>query len=159
MNALSLRVVVVDDNDDYRQLIRWALANGLTDIAIDEMTSGQQLIDWLAEYRRQQRKGFVVDNYQVTVILLDLHMPGLSGLDTLKLLGDMSELPYMPVIMLTSSVSEQLKQQAYQQGIHLYMIKPTRPGGLYRVVEAVKLCYRDTLRLREQMAIPPVLYG
>ena len=77
-------------------------------------------------------------------------MPPLTGLETLQSLGDMTDLPYIPIVMLTASISDQLKQQAYQQGIHLYMIKPSGASGFYRVVEAIKLCYRDTLLLRER---------
>ncbi|GAB3696772.1 response regulator [Spirosoma flavus] len=152
-----MRIVVVDDSDDYRQLIRWTLTNDLKGIVVEEMTSGQELIHWLAQYRSQLVKTPGFDDCQVTVILLDLHMPELSGLDTLKMLGDMRDLPYMPVILLTASTSEQVKHQAYEQGIHLYMVKPTGPRGLYRVVEAVKLCYRDTLHIREQQNLPPIL--
>ncbi|GAB3939719.1 hypothetical protein GCM10028805_00550 [Spirosoma harenae] len=158
MKAMSLRIVIVDDNDDYRQLIRWALSNGLKEIAIEEMTTGPQLIDWLAQYRNQLARPPMADDYLVTIILLDLHMPELSGLDTLKLLGNMRDLPYMPVIMLTNSTNEPLKQLAYEQGIHLYMVKPTGERGFYRIVEAVKLCYRDTLRIREQQELASALF-
>lgn len=156
MKEIPLRIVVVDDNDDYRKLIRWALSSNLNRIILEEMTTGQQLIDWLAHYRSEKEP--MVDDCLITVILLDLHMPGLSGLDTLKLLGDMTDLPYIPVIMLTGSTSAPLKQQAYEQGIHLYMVKPTGPNSLYRIVEAVKLCYRDTLRIIEQQKLPPIRF-
>lgn len=86
----------------------------------------------------------------MTIILLDMHMPKLSGLETLQSLGDMKGLSYMPVVMLTTSLTEPLKQRAYEQGIHLYMVKPVGLAGFYRVVEAVKLCYRDTLRMRDE---------
>ncbi|GAB4029515.1 response regulator [Spirosoma jeollabukense] len=149
-NTLSLRVILVDDDPDDRQLIRWALTSGMDRIVIEEMTTGQALIDWLANRRQLLAEKALIDEILVTVIVLDMHMPALTGLETLQLLGDMTDLPYMPVVMLTTSMSDQLKQQAYQQGIHLYMLKPSGASGFYRVVEAIKLCYRDTLRLREQ---------
>ncbi|MFD1139871.1 response regulator [Larkinella insperata] len=156
MNKLSLRVLIVDDNKDYRQLIRWALTSALEHVVIQEMTTGQELVDWLAHHRKQSTAEQMADKCLVTIILLDMHMPGLSGLDTLQSLGDMSDLPYMPVVMLTATLCDQLKHQAYNQGIHLYMVKPIEIGGFYRVVEAVKLCYRDMLRRWEQQEVPPL---
>ncbi|SFF36533.1 response regulator [Spirosoma endophyticum] len=150
INTLSLRVLLVDDDPDDRQLIRWALTSAIEPIVIEEMTTGQELIDWLTQRRKLLAEQLLADAILVTVILLDMHMPQLTGLETLQSLGDMSELPYMPVVMLTASMSDQLKHQAYQQGIHLYMIKPSGANGFYRVVEAIKLCYRDTLRQRER---------
>lgn len=149
-NKLSLRIVLVDDDQEDRQLIRGALTQALDQILIEEMTTGQELIDWLAHQRKRIADKTFVDEVAVTVILLDMHMPALTGLETLQSLGDMADLPYMPIILLTASLSESLKQQAYQQGIHLYLLKPAGIRGFYRVVEAVKLCYRDTLQLQEQ---------
>lgn len=157
-NKLSLRVILVDDDEEDRQLIRWALTSGLDPILIEEMTTGQELIDWLQQRRERLAEKTLVDEALVTVILLDMHMPTLTGLETLQSLGDMAEFPYMPVIMLTASMSEPLKQQAYQQGIHLYLLKPAGSLGFYRVVEAVKLCYRDTLLLQEQHRLDNSFY-
>ncbi|GAB2570521.1 response regulator [Spirosoma areae] len=150
MNTLSLRVLLVDDDEEDRQLIRWALTDALPQVIIEEMTSGQELITWLEQQRSLPSGESEKDPSTMTIILLDMHMPKLTGLETLQLLGDMSVLPYMPVVMLTSSMAEPLKQRAYEQGIHLYMVKPVSSAGFYRVVEAVKLCYRDMLRLQEQ---------
>ncbi|MEZ0542267.1 response regulator [Fibrella arboris] len=153
MDTLSLRIILVDDDAADRELIHWALASAIQPIQIDEMTTGQELIDWLAHQRSLNAQHVPPDNSFVTIILLDIHMPAMTGLETVRLLGDMRNLPYIPVVVLAATMNEQLKQQAYEQGIHLYMVKPTRSGGVHRVVEAVKLCYRDTLRLREQSEI------
>ncbi len=150
--------MLVDDDDEDRQLIRWALTNAIKQITIEEMTSGRELIDWLTEQRRLAADQSPVDPSTVSIILLDMHMPELTGLETLHYLGDMSDLPYVPVVMLSASMNDQLKQQAYQQGIHLYLAKPAGANGFYRVAEAVKLCYRDALRIREQNRLTDDFY-
>ncbi|RZM26905.1 MAG: response regulator [Pedobacter sp.] len=149
MNNLPLHVLLVDDDDEDRELIRWALTSAIEQITINEMTSGQDLINWLTQQRSMPRSEVKNESEPITIILLDMHMPKLTGLETLAYLGDMSMLPYIPVVMLSSSISDQLKQRAYQQGIHLFMLKPAGANGFYRVVEAVKLCYRDAVRIRE----------
>ncbi|GAB4022114.1 response regulator [Spirosoma koreense] len=156
MKPLSLRIVLVDDNEDYRRLLRWSLSRVLERITIEEMTTGEQLLAWLAAYRKRSATEPAHDPCQVTIILLDMHMPGLNGLETLQSLGDMSDLVTMPVLMLTASTDSALKQRAYHQGIHLYIVKPTGPHGFHRIIEAVKLCYRDTLQLREQLTLPRI---
>jgi len=153
MDAPTLRVLLVDDDEDDRQLIRLALTDTIKSIIIEEMSSGQELVAWLDNQRSLKAGGSNDDRTCQTIILLDMHMPELSGLETLKALGSMSDLAYMPVVMLTASVNEALKQQAYQQGIHLYMVKPGQYRGFYRVVEAVKLCYRDAQRMRDQIGM------
>lgn len=150
MNTPPLRVLLVDDDTDERQLIRWALTRAIEPITIYEMSSGHDLIDWMNEQRRRAVDEPDCKPQEASIILLDMHMPKLTGLETLDYLGDMRQLAYMPVVMLTASMSDQLKQQAYERGIHLFMLKPAGASGFYRVAEAVKLCYRDTLRIREQ---------
>ena len=153
MDAPSLRVLLVDDDEEDRQLIRLALTDAIESIVIEEMSSGQELVAWLDNQRSLKAAGSNDDSACQTIILLDMHMPKLSGLETLEALGNMRDLAYMPVVMLTASVNEALKQQAYQQGIHLYMVKPSQYRGFYRVVEAVKLCYRDAQRMRDQIGM------
>ncbi|QIP13476.1 response regulator [Spirosoma aureum] len=152
MKMLPLRVLLVDDDDEDRQLIREALTTAIDHILIEEMATGEELIKWLAHRRSLPSTEMRKESALVTIILLDMHMPKLTGLETLQSLGDTRDLAYMPVVLLTSSISEPLKQQAYEHGIHLYMVKPAGASGFYRVVEAVKLCYRDTLRMRDQNA-------
>ena len=154
MNTLPLRVVLVDDDHDYRQLIRWALTSAIQSVVIEEMANGHELLNWLAQQQSLSTDALTTDSGFVTIILLDMKMPELTGLETMQSLAAMSDLAYMPVLMLTGSMSDQLKEQAYEQGIHLYMVKPIGPRGFHRVVEAVKLCYRDTLRMRDQLEIP-----
>ncbi len=151
METLILRVLLVDDDYEDRQMIRDALTDGIRRLVIKEMGTGQELINWLAHQRSLALSGRAKDSSYVTVILLDMHMPELSGLETLQSLGDLSDLGYMPVVMLTTAVSDQIKQLAYEKGLHLYMVKPSSYRGFYRVVEAVKLCYRDALRMRDQL--------
>lgn len=153
MDAPTLRVLLVDDDEDDRQLIRMALTDAIESVVIEEMSSGQELVVWLDNQRKLKESGSDEDSTCQTIILLDMHMPDLTGLETLQALGDIRDLAYMPVVMLTATVNETLKQQAYQQGIHLYMVKPSQYRGFYRVVEAVKLCYRDAQRMCDQIGM------
>lgn len=153
MDAPSLRVLLVDDDEEDRQLIRLALTDAIESIVIEEMSSGQELVAWLDNQRNLKASGSNEESACQTIILLDMHMPKLTGLETLEALGNISDFAYMPVVMLTASVDEALKHQAYQQGIHLYMVKPSQYRGFYRVVEAVKLCYRDAQRMRDQIGM------
>ncbi|AUD04671.1 response regulator [Spirosoma pollinicola] len=148
---MALRILVVDDEETDRHLIYGALQSAMPDSLIEEMSSGPQLIAWVDKERSRMLSDPAGPDTLVTIVLLDMHMPILTGLQTIHVLGDRRDLGYMPIVMLTASLDSHLKQQAYEQGVHLVLGKPAGPYGFYRVVEAVKQCYRDTLHMRNQL--------
>jgi CheY-like chemotaxis protein len=147
MKTPPLRVLVVDDDELDRQLICRALTDGIDNLVLVELSSGQELMAWLSQ---QPILESMQDGSYLTVILLDMHMPRQTGLETLQLMKQSQLLPYRPVVMLSGSLDMVVKQRAYELGIHLYLVKPTAYRGFYRVVEAIKLCYRDGLAIRNQ---------
>ena len=146
MPTQILTVLVVDDDGHDRFLISSVLRETMNYADVQPMASGQELIDWLEQQRQTSASSA---SSPVTVILLDMHTDTESGLDILKATSNRGELAYMPVIMLSSSVDPQIRQQAYEQGVHLFMNKPDSYRGFYRVAEAVNHCYRD-VRNRQQ---------
>ena len=67
------------------------------------------------------------------LVLLDEQMPGLSGLDTLQLIKDLS--PATPVVMVTKSEEENIMEQAIGQKIADYLIKPVNPNQILLVLK------------------------
>lgn len=59
------------------------------------------------------------------IILLDLHMPGMDGIATLKMIRRQSEADhYLPVLMLTADLTTEAKQQGLQAGVNDFLTKP-----------------------------------
>jgi CheY-like chemotaxis protein len=70
------------------------------------------------------------------LIILDLRMPRMSGLELLAWLRDRPSLRNIPTIVMSSSSSTQDIQQAYALGAHTYTVKPSDFGSLVRLVKA-----------------------
>mgnify|MGYP000588910980 CR=1 FL=1 len=66
------------------------------------------------------------NDYKPDVILLDLNMPKMNGIEFLKYLKNDSEFKYLPVIILTTSKNQKDLFQCYELGIAGYIIKPLK---------------------------------
>ena len=69
------------------------------------------------------------------VVLMDINLPGMSGLDALRALHDHSETRDLPVIALTAAASERDRQRGEQAGFHRYLTKPVNVAELESVLE------------------------
>lgn len=69
------------------------------------------------------------------LVLLDLKMPKIDGLEVLRAIKEDSSLRTIPVVMLTSSREEQDLVRSYQLGVNAYIVKPV---GFAEFIEAVK---------------------
>src|SRR6266849_5294153 len=112
-----IRVLVVDDDNLLRKLVIEQLAKGDFDAA--PAASGQQAIDTLRD----------VD---YDVVLLDIMMPGLSGLDALREIRELEDPP--EVIMLTADTSLATGIEAMRQGAYDYLTKPATLDEMEAVI-------------------------
>jgi CheY-like chemotaxis protein len=72
------------------------------------------------------------------LLLLDLSMPGLHGLEVLKWVKSESALAALPVVVLSSSNQESDIQRAYRLGASGFLIKPGAPAALIRIVRSIQ---------------------
>jgi PAS domain S-box-containing protein len=73
--------------------------------------------------------------HQPEVILMDINLPGMSGLDALRALRDLPETREIPVIALTAAASERDKQRGIQAGFYRYITKPVKVDELLLALE------------------------
>jgi CheY-like chemotaxis protein len=118
--AINPIIYIVDDGADYRFLLQQVFSRFLPDFRIQFFESGthlhQHILTATSSPVSQNRPAF---------ILLDLNMPGLSGLQTLILLKQQSAWQQVPVIMMTSEGSEEEVRQCYSEGVNSLILKPT----------------------------------
>jgi putative two-component system response regulator len=106
----SSRILMVDDQESILALLKDILeAEGFQNLA---STSDPRTVKALCEERRPD------------LILLDLHMPYLSGVDVLKQIIDPNSREYLPVLMLTSDLTREAKQQTLSSGAKDFLSKP-----------------------------------
>lgn len=101
----------------------------LNDVAV--VNDGEQALDFL--YCRGKFLGRTSGN--PVLVLLDLKMPKVDGLEVLRTIKGDDSLRTMPVVMLTSSREEQDIVRSYQLGINAYVVKPV---DFHSFIEAVK---------------------
>jgi CheY-like chemotaxis protein len=73
--------------------------------------------------------------HEPEVILMDINLPGMSGLDALRALRDLPETREIPVIALTAAASERDKQRGIQAGFYRYITKPVKVDELLHALE------------------------
>ncbi|ATB30458.1 response regulator [Melittangium boletus] len=114
------RILLVEDSDNDVQLTLAALEETNLANEVDVVSDGQQALDYL--YRRGPYAGRFGGH--PAVVLLDLKLPKLNGLEVLAQLKGDPELKQIPVVMLTSSREEPDLARAYALGVNAYVVKP-----------------------------------
>ncbi|TLS49537.1 HD domain-containing protein [Paenibacillus antri] len=72
-----------------------------------------------------QRIPSMMDAIEPDIVLLDMHMPGMDGLQVMKLIRDRAGADaYLPIMMLTADVTPELKKQGLQAGVNDFLTKP-----------------------------------
>ncbi len=92
---------------------------------------GAEALDYLYHRGRFKMRG----DGNPAVILLDLKMPKVDGLEVLRTIKNDETLKMIPVVMLTSSREEQDLVESYKLGVNAYVVKPV---SFHDFVEAVK---------------------
>jgi len=77
------------------------------------------------------------------LILLDLNMPGMLGIQVLKELRGSPQYATIPVIVLTTSVREKDKRTAYELGVSCFLQKPQSYAGFVQLSAAILLLWFD----------------
>ncbi|MGD0710815.1 MAG: response regulator [Bacteroidales bacterium] len=131
MNAEVKRILIVDDSPKDVELVIAALAEKNLANEVDVAEDGEEALDYL--YRR----GKFVDREKgnPTVILLDIKMPKLNGIEVLKHIRATPELKMIPVIMVTSSHEEKDLVESYKLGANSYVVKPV---DIVQFIDAIK---------------------
>ncbi|HVU23624.1 MAG TPA: response regulator [Opitutus sp.] len=130
MNASS-RILFAEDSPQDIEMTLAALAEHNLSNEIVVVNDGAQALDYL--YSRGRFAGRPPGS--PVLVLLDLKMPKVGGLEVLRTIKQDEQLRVIPVVMLTSSREEQDVVRSYQLGINAYVVKPV---DFHSFVEAVK---------------------
>lgn len=113
-----VEILLVEDNPNDVELALHALRkNNLTN-RIEVVRDGQEALDFVFGNHSDRRNG------PPKVILLDLKLPKVDGLEVLKRLKSDPQTRSIPVVMLTSSREERDMIESYQLGVNSYIVKP-----------------------------------
>lgn len=132
MNTELKRILLVDDSPRDAELALNALAQHNLANEVVVLRDGVEALDYLCY--RGPFAGRV--GGQPAVILLDLKMPRMDGIEVLRQIKSDVHLRMIPVVVLTSSREQQDLVNSYQLGVNAYIVKPV---GFAEFVEAVKV--------------------
>ncbi len=139
MDDLS-RILLVEDDPNDVELTLMALSEGHIANEVVVVHDGEEALDYL--YRRGAYETREVRN--PPVVLLDLKLPKVDGLEVLKRIKTDPDLRTVPVVMLTSSREEQDLVRSYDLGTNAYVVKPVRFENFVKVVKEVGLFWAVT---------------
>ena len=126
-----MRILLVEDSPRDAELILDALGTNQLANEVVHVRDGADALDYL--YRRGE---FATrSDGQPALILLDLKLPKVDGMEVLRQIKEDATLKMIPVVMMTSSREEQDLLQSYQLGVNAYVVKPMK---FHDFVEAVK---------------------
>ncbi|RPJ36107.1 MAG: response regulator [Planctomycetaceae bacterium] len=126
------RILLAEDDENDIDLTLSALAENNLANEVDVVHDGDEALDYL--FRRGPFTGRPAEN--PVVVLLDIKMPKVDGLEVLRQVRADPELCVLPVVILTSSHEEQDLVRSYRLGVNAYVVKPVE---FQAFSEAVKL--------------------
>jgi CheY-like chemotaxis protein len=131
MNTKLGRILIVEDDPRDVELTLMALEEYKLANEVVVVRDGKEALDYL--YCREQFRTRSSDN--PAVMLLDLKLPKVDGLEVLKQIRSDERLKMLPVVVLTSSHEEKDMLRSYQLGVNAYVVKPV---DFHEFVNAVK---------------------
>jgi CheY-like chemotaxis protein len=133
MDPKSVDILLIEDNPDHVELILKALRDNNVLNEVHVVTSGEEAMDFLyqrGEYANAARPG---------LILLDIKLPGMDGIELLRRIKADPKLKAIPVVILTTSAGEKEIVESYNCGANSYIIKPVDFEQFLKVIKELKL--------------------
>jgi DNA-binding NarL/FixJ family response regulator len=118
-----MRLVIADDHRIVREGLAFMLSDHDSIDIVGEAESGEELLRLLTDV-------------ETDVVLLDIRMPGLSGLETLDVITE--EHPDVRVVILTMHDDATFVRRAIESGASGYLLKSAAPAEVIRALEAVE---------------------
>ena len=135
-NLQQVQILLVEDSaTDGEMTLRALKKIGIAN-DIKWVKDGQEALDYIF------REGVYKDRsrHEPRLILLDLKMPKVDGIEVLQRIKSTEETKMIPVVMLTSSAEEQDVVKSYQLGVNSYLVKPVEFDRFVEEVSRVG-CY------------------
>jgi len=133
----KMKVLVVEDNPDDITIIKRAMRKSEMKCDLSFARDGEEAIDFLWHTKTEYE-----DAPRPDLILLDLNLPKVDGLEVLTKIKQDEKLRRIPVIVLTISEQEQDMIRAYDSGAASYMHKPVDSKDFERLIQTVQDYWR-----------------
>ena len=122
-------ILLVEDNPDDRDLTIMALKRSRIANGIDIAHDGEEALQYFEDQSRPLP----------LLVLLDLKLPRIMGIDVLRRLRAEEHTKLMPIVVLTSSSEESDRYQSYVEGSNAYVVKPVEFDAFSEAVKQLGL--------------------
>ena len=134
-------ILVVDDEEGDIRLLVEGFKEARLPHRLHSVADGEAALAFL------RRTGEYADRPRPDLVLLDINLPRLSGLEVLAALKADQSLRQVPVVMMTSSAAERDVAVAYAAGANSYIVKPADVARLVDIAETIDAFWFRTARL------------
>ena len=128
----EMQILLVEDNEGDILLTLEAFKEMKVKSSVAVVKDGVEAIEFL------KRQGQYADSTMPHLILLDINMPKLNGIEVLDFIKKEARLKKIPVIMLTTSSSESDISECYEKSANCFITKPLDFGKFLNVVQAIE---------------------
>ena len=141
---LPITILMADDDADDRQLTREALADARLINDMRFVENGEELLDYL---RHQGKYAAPAEAPRPGLILLDLNMPRKDGRTVLQEIKQDPDLRTIPVVVLTTSKSDEDIYRSYDLGVNSYIVKPVTFEALVDILQTLEKYWFEIVEL------------
>lgn len=131
MNESEVEILLIEDNPDDAELAIRALKKSHLANNVMHLMDGAEALDFL--FGAGKYEGRDVNNIP-RVILLDLKMPKVNGLEVLERIKDEPRTKAIPVVILTSSAEDPDIKRCYELGANSYIVKPVEFNNFAKII-------------------------
>ena len=139
-----ITILMAEDDPDDREMLCEAFAHTPAAVELRFVDDGLGLLRQLAQPSEGSR---AAEAALPSLILLDLNMPGLDGREALRRLRADARWRRIPVVVFTTSASQDDVDQVYALGGNSYITKPERMDDLVQLVRTLEHYWLDTVQL------------
>ncbi len=134
------RVLLVEDDPDHAELVRRSLDDQRAPVDITVLEDGEAALDYLCRGRPAS------DERRPHLILLDLRLPKMDGLQLLREVKSVPELRGIPCVVLTTSDAERDMTRAYELHANSYLVKPDDANEFATLMGQIQRYWLDVNR-------------
>jgi chemotaxis family two-component system response regulator Rcp1 len=144
-NASPIEVLLVEDSPGDVRLTREAFKDAKVHISLHVASDGAEAMAFLG------REGSYVNAPRPDLILLDLNLPKKDGREVLEEIKESASLKTIPVVILTTSASEEDILRSYRLHANCYITKPVDLAGFLKVVKSIDNFWLSVVKLPHEV--------
>lgn len=138
---IPVKIILADDDPDDQYLVKEAFGHNCSCIDLQTVNDGRELLDYLS----------VGEAILPGLILLDVNMPGMGGLEALNHIKNDPKLTNIPIIIFTTHGDKKIVLESYCDGANSFIKKPNSFDELADIVDTVSKYWCKIVSLPDRL--------